>query len=81
MIQSLSLVYLIFNFEIFLLVINVAVLVNSAVLLEIIILAPGLIKPIVAKLIVEAEPINISVIINNTFFLVTLLYFSYNTHY
>ena len=56
-------------------VINIAILVNSAVPLEIKIPAPGLIKPIVEERIVEAEPINISVKINNTFFLINLLYF------
>ena len=37
--------------------------------------APGLIKPIVEELIVEAKPIIISVEINNTLFLFKLLYF------
>ena len=75
LIQSLSLVYLIFNLKKYSLVINIAILVNRAVLLEIIIPAPGLIKPIVEELIIEAEPFKISVIINNTFFLFKFLYF------
>ena len=75
LIQSLSLVYLIFNFENFSLLINKAILVNRSVLLEIIIPAPGLIKPIVEELIVEAKPINISVINISIFFLFKLLFF------
>ena len=51
------------------LVIKIAILVNKAVLLEIILPAPGLIRPIVEELTVEADPIKISVIISNTFFL------------
>ena len=50
------------------LVIKIAKLVNKTVLLETMIPAPGLIKPIVELLIVEADPINIPGIINNTFF-------------
>ena len=42
-IQSRSLVYRIFNFEMYSLVIKIATLVNKAVLLEILIPAPGLI--------------------------------------
>ena len=71
--QSLSLVYLIFNFEIYSLVINMATLVNSAQLLEKVVPAPRLIKPIVEELIVEAEPIKFSVIFIITFFLFKLL--------
>ena len=59
----------------YILVIKIAILVNRAVLLGIIIPAPGLIKSIVEELIVGADPINISVIINNTFFLFNDLYF------
>ena len=75
LIQFLSLVYLIFTFEIYSIVINIAILVNRAVLLEMIIAAPGLINPIVEELIVEADPINISVRNNSIFFLFELLYF------
>ena len=50
------------------LVIQLAILVNRAVLLELIIPAPGLIKPIVEELTVEADPINISVIVIKIFF-------------
>ena len=56
------------------LVIKIAILVITAVLLEIIIPAPGLIKPIVEELIAEVELIIISVIIIKIFFLFKLLY-------
>ena len=56
-------------------VIKIAIDVNKAVLDEIILPAPGLIKPIADELTVEAPPTRISVIINNTFFLFKLLYF------
>ena len=69
LIQLRNLVYLIFNFEMGSLVINIAILVIKAVLLEIIMPAPGLINPIVEVLIVEALPTSISVIIDNTFFI------------
>ena len=70
-------VYLKFNFDICSLVIKIAKLVSKAVLLEIILPAPGLIKPIVEKLIVEATPINISsVVINNTFIRLMIYSFS-----
>ena len=45
-----------------------AIIVDKAVLLEIKIPAPGLIKPNVGVLVVEADPTRFSVIINNTFF-------------
>ena len=69
LIQSLNLVYLISNFESYSLVNETAILVNRAVLHEIILPAPGLIKLIVEELIVEADPVSISVIINNIFFI------------
>ena len=75
LIQSRGFVYLIFNLLIYSLVINIAILVTKAVLLEIIIPAPGLIKPIVDELTVKADPTSISVIINNIFFLFKLLHF------
>ena len=50
------------------LVIKIAILVNKAVLLEIIIPAPGIINPIVKVLFADPDPIKLSVIINNTFF-------------
>ena len=50
-----------------------ALSVNKAVLLEILLPVPELIKPIVQELIVEAEPTKISVRINNTSFLHKLL--------
>ena len=75
LIQSLSFVYRIFNFEMYSLVINTAIQVNRAVLLEILIPAPGLIKPTVELLTVEADPINLSVIFNKTFFFFRFLFF------
>ena len=50
-------------------------LVNKAVLDEIIIPVPGLINTIVEEPRAEADPTSISGIINNTFFLLKLLYF------
>ena len=65
-----------FNFEMYSLVINTAKLVNRAVLLEIKIPAPGLIKPVVELLKVEADPIRISVIIlKNSFSLMFYISF------
>ena len=64
-----------FNFEIILLVIEIAILVNKDVLDEIIIPAPGLIKPIVELPNADPDPIKISVIYNNIFFLFKFLYF------
>ena len=52
---TLSLVYLIFTFEMYSLVINKTKLVKKAALLGIILPAPVLIKPIVKLLIVEAD--------------------------
>ena len=57
------------------LVIKIAILVNRAVLDEITIPAPVLIKPNVELPIADPGPIKISVIINKTFFLFKLLYF------
>ena len=76
LIQSLNFVYLNFKLLLYSLVIKIALLVKRAVLDEIIIPAPGLIKPIVDEPTAEADPTSISVIINNTFFLFKLLYFS-----
>ena len=56
-------------------VINIAIDVNKAVLDEIIILAPGLIKPILELPIADHNPIKILVIINITFFLFKFFYF------
>ena len=55
--------------------IKVAILVNRAVLDDIIIPAPGLINPNVEVLIADPDPINILVIINNILFLFEDLYF------
>ena len=79
--QSLSLVYLIFNFGIHSLVFKIATLVNRAVLFEIIIAAHGLIEPVVEELIAEAEPIIISVIITSIFFVSKFYISSYKIHY
>ena len=73
--QSPNLVYRIFILLIYSLVIKIAILVNKAVLDNIIIPAPGLINPIVEKLTVEADPTSVSVIINITFFFFKLLEF------
>ena len=75
LIQSLQLVYRIFIFEIYSLVINIAILVNKAVIDEITIPAPGLIKPIVKLPITEPDPIKKSVTIHKTFFLIQDFYF------
>ena len=81
LIQSLSLVYLVFNFEICSLVINIAIIVNRAALLETLLPAPGLIKPLVEELIVEADPINNSAIITSIFFYLNFYISSYNIHF
>ena len=57
-----------------------AMLVNRAVLLEVIIPAPGLIKPIVEQPTADPVPIKISVIIIFSFYLVIYVSF-YNIHY
>ena len=75
LIESLDFEYLIINSLIESLVIKIAIIVNKAVLLEIIIPAPGLIQPIVELPIADPDPIKISVIFNNTFFLFKLVYF------
>ena len=63
-------------------VIKIAILVNRAVLHEIIIPAPGLIKPIVEEPTAEVLPTSNSVMINNTFFLFKFLHiFFHNIHY
>ena len=67
--QSRNLVYRIFKFDMYSFVIKIAILVNKAVLDEIISPAPGLINSIVDEPTAEALPISISVIINNIFFL------------
>ena len=74
--QSLNLVYLIFNLLIYSLVIKIAILVNRAVLDETIVPAPGLMRPIVELPTAYPAPTSISVMINNIFFLFKLLYFS-----
>ena len=74
-------VYRILNFEIYSLVINIANLVNKAVLLEKIIPAPGLINPIVELPIADPDQIKNSVIISNIFFYLNSYIFSFKIHY
>ena len=59
----------------YLFVINIAIDVNKAVLDEIKIPAPGLIKPIVELPIADLDPIKYSVIGIKVFFLFKLFYF------
>ena len=80
-IQSRGFVYRIFNFEIYSLVIIVAILVSKAVLLDIIIPAAGLIKPIVELPIAEPIPTSFSVIIIILFFNLNFYTSSYNIRY
>ena len=80
LIQSRSFVYRFFNLLIKSFVIKLAILVSKAILLDIIIPAPGLIKLIVELPTVEALPTRILVIINKIFFSGTYIYF-YNFHY
>ena len=61
--------YRIFKFDMYSLVIKIATLVNEAVLLELVIPAPGLFKPFVELPIALPVPTSISVIINNAFLL------------
>ena len=68
LIQSRNLVYLIFTFEMYSLVIKIAILVNRGVLDEITIPAPGLIKAIDELPTADPAPTSISVIININFF-------------
>ena len=75
LIQSLNLVYRIFNLLKYSLVINIAILISKAVLPDIIIPAPGLIEPKVELPTAEALPTRISVIVNRIFFLFNFLYF------
>ena len=79
--QSRSFVYRIFYFEMYSLVTKIAILVNRAVLIELIVRAPCLIKTIVELLIVEADPTGISVIINKFFCLIIDLYFFHDIQY
>ena len=75
LIQSRSFVYPIFKFNMYSFMIKVAILVNKAVLLEIIIPTPELIKPHVEQPIADPYPIKFSVIVNNLFFLFSDFYF------
>ena len=73
LIQSSNIDYRIFNFDMYSFVIRIAILVNRAVLDEIILTAPGLIQPIVDEPTAEALPTSISVMISKIFFLFKLL--------
>ena len=55
--------------------IKIAILVNRALLDEIIIPAPGLINPIVELAIADPDPMKFSVRIKKIFFLFRLIYF------
>ena len=66
--------YHIFNFEMYSLVVKIAILVNSAVLLEIIIPALGCYTANVLDFFVEADPVNFF-FEKKTFFLFKLLCF------
>ena len=74
-IQSRNLIYRIFNFDMYSLVIKIATLVNKAVLIEIIIPAPGKIKHIVELPIALPVPTSYSVKFNNTLFSFKAFYF------
>ena len=63
------------------LVIKIEILVNRAVLDEILIPATGLINLIIELPIADPDPIKVSLIINNSFFLINFLYFFYNVDY
>ena len=82
LIQSLNLVYLIFNLLIYSFVIKIAIEVNKAEQLAMGIPIDGLISEKVLEVIADPDPIKISLIINNTFFLNKNSYISfYNNHY
>ena len=72
LIQYLNTVYRIFNFEMYSLTIKIAILVNSAVLVEIIRPALGFVTANILEYIVEEDSIKTSVIINIAFFLFKL---------
>ena len=75
LIQSPNLVYLFLNFDRCSLVIKIAKDVNKAVQLVITIPMLGFKIDIVEVPVADSDPIKISVIKNNTFFLFKLLYF------
>ena len=76
LIQSLNLVYLIFNFKMYSLVIKTETKVIKAALDDITTPELGFSITNILGINVEQHPFKISVIINNTFFLFKLLYFS-----
>ena len=80
-IQSLNLVYLIFSLLICSLLIKTAIQGNKIVLLEILIHAPGIFKPIVYEPAVEADPTSISVMVDSVFTLINLFYIFLIFHY
>ena len=63
------------------LVIKRAILIDRALLLEIIIPAPGLIKPNVDEPTAEADPTSISAIKNSIFFFLNSYTSFHNIHY
>ena len=75
LIRSRNLVNVIFSFDLYSFVIKIAIDVNRAVLDDLIKPALGFNIATVLELIVEADTIQISVIINNIFFLFELLSF------
>ena len=81
LIQSCNLVYRIFNFDKYSFVINIAILVNKAVELVKTIPILGFTNDIVEVPIADPDPTNISVIINNSFFLSKDFYCFYKFPY
>ena len=82
LIQSRNLKYRISNFDMYSFVIKIAILVNRAVLDEIILPGPALINPIIELPTAEALPRKISVIVNDNFFFFLNFYISFcKSHY
>ena len=79
--QLLSLMYRIFNFVMYSFVIKIGIPVNKAVLLETLIPAPGLIKPVAELPTADPYPIKISVKNRRIFFFFRFLCFFYKIHY
>ena len=81
LIQSCNLVYRIFNFEMYSSVIKIAILVNRAVLFDVIMPAHVFKIANILELIVEADPNKRSVIIKKVFFSLIFFIFSYDSRY
>ena len=73
--QSLIMVYRLFNFGMYSFAIKIAILVYKAVLIDIIMPAPGLTNPIVELPIADPDPIKIPAIIHNIFSLFNFSFF------